>query len=225
MPVPTHLRMTVRGIFVGTEETWSNVFHFDRTNTAEPDAGTDDVNSNNISAAVAGMYGAGYISPLVEVSDWRIYVIGTNGKMEGNAPLMKEYAASELRGGGGSTKYPPQIAVACSTLAENRGAAQFGRFYLPGPTAGIGSDFRLSTGDAIIYQQMAVTFLKAVADSIDLMLTTSATAVHVSKGPPGSSVGTIQEVKRVRVGRVLDTLHSRRRSLEEDYQVSGVIDW
>lgn len=225
MAVPTHFRFTVRGIFVGTEETWSNVFHFSRENTGELDAGLDDVNKDNVSDAVAAFYGSGFVSPSIEVSDWRMYVIGTNNKMEGNAPMMREYVTSELRGGAGTTPFPAQIALCISTVAVNRGAAQFGRFYLPGPTRPIGSDFRISAGDASTYAGLAVTFLKDVSDAIDLMILTQSAGIHVSPGPPGSSTGTSQEIDHVRVGRVYDTIQSRRRSLEEDYQLTGHIDW
>lgn len=225
MPVPTHFRMTVRGIFVGSEETWSNVFHFQRAVDNAEDADLDKVDESGVDSAVATFYGSGFVSPLVEVSDWRFYEIGTNGKMQGNAPKLREYVTNELRGGAGTTPYPLQVALCISTIAEDRGAAQFGRFYLPGPTRPIDGSFRLSVADAGTYVQLATQFLKDVSDSIDLPLTASAAAVHVSTGPVGSSTGTLQNIQKVRVGRVYDTIQSRRRSLEEDYQSSGVIDW
>lgn len=225
MPVPTHFRMTVRGIFVGTEETWSNVFHFNRDNIASTDAQLGDVHEGEVDDAVAAFYGSGFVSPLVEVSDWRFYIIGTDNKMEGNGPKLREYETNELRGGAGTTPFPAQVTLCISTVAPNRGPAQFGRFYLPGPTRPIGSDFRISAADAITYQGLAVQFLKDVSDAIDLEQTQSAVGLHVSKGPVGSSTGTRQTIDHVRVGRVYDTMQSRRRSLEEDYQESGHIDW
>jgi hypothetical protein len=225
MPVPTHFRFVVRGIFVGTEETWSNVTHFSRNVTLGDDAGLGDVREDDVDTAVATFYGSGFVSPLIEVSDWRMYQIGTNGKMQGNGPKLREYAASELRGGAGTTPFPAQVALAISTVAPDRGAAQFGRFYLPGPTRPIDGTFRLSVSDAGTYVSIATQFLKDVSDAIDLPETASSSGVHVSKGPVGSSVGTLQVIDHVRVGRVYDTIQSRRRSLLEDYQVSGHIDW
>lgn len=217
--------MTIRGVFVGTEETWSNVFHFSRDVAANPDGDLTDVNVGGVDAAVASLYGSGFVSPLLEVSDWRFYVIGTDGHMQGNAPLLREYAASELRGGAGTTPFPTQVALAISTVAVNRGPAQFGRFYLPGPTRPIDSSFRLSVADAGTYVSIATQFLKDVSDAIDLAPPVGSSGIHVSKGPVGSPTGTRQTIDHVRVGRVYDTMQSRRKSLEEDYQLSGTIDW
>lgn len=225
MTWPTHFRFTVRGNYVGSEETWANAFHFSRNVDAGPDAGLGDIVESGVDDAVAAFYGSGFVAPTIEVVDWRMYVIGTNGKMEGNGPLQRNYETAELRGGAGTTPYPPQIALCISTVAVNRGAAQFGRFYLPGPTRPFGGDFRISAADAGTYVSLATQFLKDVSDAIDVTFPLQAAGVHVSEGPVGSSTGTIQEIDHVRVGRVYDTIQTRRRSLIEDYQESGHIDW
>lgn len=225
MAVPTHFRFTIRGIFKGTEETWSNVFHFSRDNPQGQDANLGDINEESIDTAVAAFYGSGFVNNLVEVADWRMYVIGTDGKMEGNAPLLREYVADELKGAGTSIYYPPQIALCMSTVALNRGAAQFGRWYVPGPVTALDNTLRITVASAQNWVTLATQFLKDLSDSIDLELTQSSEGLHISKGPPGSSTGTRQTIDHVRVGRVFDTMQSRRRSLLEDYQLSGHIDW
>lgn len=225
MPVPTHFRLTVRGVFLGTLEAWSNTFHFSRANEGAGDAGLDDVSESGVTDAVVAFYGAGFVAPMVGVSDWRLYQIGTDNKMEGNGPLQHEFVAGEVHGNAGATVYPPQIALAISTVAVNRGAAQFGRFYLPGPTRPLDGTARISAADANVYVGITEIFLKSVSDQIDLLGIVQSAAVHVSPGPAGSPNGTIQEIDHVRCGRVYDTIRTRRQSLEEDYQAGGHIDW
>jgi hypothetical protein len=69
----------------------------------------------------------------------------------------------------------------------------------------------------------AVTdFLKDISDAIDIPGSLlSAAAANVSQ----SSGGVLQEVDHVEVGRCLDTLRNRRKSMDEDRVIGGQIDW
>jgi len=223
LPVPTHFRFVVRGMFVNTPEEWSFGTHFTRAETAGPDAGLDDVSESGVTAAVDAFIGTSNFQSSVKATDWRMYVIGTDGKMEGNGPLLHDYTGSGPVGGG-SLKYPPQVSVAITCVADNRGPAKLGRFYLPGPGKALGTDLRMSAADAGFLGSDVTTFLKAVSDSIDMPFTTSAKGVNVSSRG-GAGAGTIQEIDHLEVGRVFDTIRSRRRSLDEDRQVVAQIDW
>jgi hypothetical protein len=225
MPVPTHFKFTVRGTFDATPETWVTGCHFSRANQGEADAGYDDINSGSVTAAVVAFFGSSIFTQDLKVKDWRMYQIGTNGRMETNAPLMHDFVTDGPSGTAGAWKYPPQIACVVSLVAANRGPAKHGRMYLPSMAKPLGSGGRISAGDAGEIREATTTFLKAVADSIDLEVLTQSAAVNVSTGPPGSSTGTIQEVDHLEVGRALDTMRSRRRALLEDYSVGGHIDW
>lgn len=223
MPVPTHFRFTVRGKFSNTPEQWSFGFHFGRQEPAHGDLGLGDINQGTFDTALANLMNSGAIDSGCEVVDWRAYVIGTDGKMEGNAPLLRTYTAAELDGSGTIT-YPPQVALCCTFVAENRGPARLGRMYLPGPAWGLGADRRLSIVNATITAQAVSAFLKGVSDSIDAPgWTNSAEGVNVSSR--GGGGGTIQTIHHVEVGRVLDTMRSRRAQLLEDRIVDTEIDW
>jgi hypothetical protein len=210
---------------VGTPEHWSFGCHFSRVNPGEADAGLDDVNESSVTAAVVAFLGSTFFSNKMEVRDWRMYVIGTDNKMEGNAPMLHEFAPNELKGASSGGIMPSQCAVAVSTIAVNRGPAQRGRFFLPALVLTIGDDWLLPDAVAGVIRTAATTFLKAIADSIDLEVLNQSACVNVSPGPPGSANGTIQEVDHLEVGRVVDTIRNRRRSMLEQYNVGGHIDW
>jgi hypothetical protein len=225
MPVPTHFRFTVRGIFDSSPETWVTGCHFTRANPGEADAGLDDLNEGDISAAVEGFFGGSTFCANAKVTDWRMYVIGTDGHMQGNGPLLHDYVTSGPSGSAGAWKYPAQVACVISLVAADRGPAKHGRMYLPAPAAPVGSGGRISDADAADIRTATTTFLKAVSDSIDLEVLNQSAACNVSKGPPGSTTGTLQEIDHLEVGRVYDTMRSRRRSMLEAYSVGGHIDW
>lgn len=224
MPVPKHLRITFRGVFAGTPEEWSFGVHMSGTISGGQDASATDVNTGQVTTALSTLLqsGAGF-STAVHASDHRVYVIGTDGRMEGN-PVVTDLSADVTTRGNAANKYPPQIALCITTVAPNRGAARFGRFFLPGPTAPLDASLRLSVADAAGYADVATQFLKDVSDAVDFPLTTvGSSAVHVSSR--GGSGGTLQEVDHVECGRVYDTLRSRRRSMLEERVVDGHIDW
>lgn len=226
MPVPTHFRFTVRGDFLNSPEHWSFGCHFSRENDAIADAGFDDVDEGGVTDAVVAFLGSSLFSNKVEVRDWRLYVIGTNGKMEGNGPLLHDFAPGELKGASAGARFPSQCSVAVTLIAANRGPAQRGRFYLPtfGGMA-LEDDWMLSDAVAGVIRTAATTFLKDISDQIDLVDLTQSACVNVSPGPVGSGTGTIQEVDHLEVGRVVDTIRNRRRSMLETYNVGGHIDW
>jgi hypothetical protein len=225
MPVPTHFRFTVRGTFQNSEETWSYGTHFTRANPGEADAGLDDINESTVATVVSAFHSSSLFTAGAILQDFRFYVIGTDGKMEGNAPMRHEFPANTYRGSAGSLRYPPQIALAITTAGANRGPARFGRFYLPGINSSMQTDWRLSVADATAIAETCTQYLKDISDAIDLEVLNQSAACNVSTGPVASTTGTLQEVDHLEVGRVFDTLRNRRKSLLEERHVHGHIDW
>lgn len=223
MAVPTHFRFTARGTFAGTPEIWSFGWHMGRVVEDGADAELDDIDESGVTTALATFFGAGIIDTTVHLVDWRAYVIGTDGRMEGNGPLLHD-ATGDSIAGTGTVRYPPQVAAVVSLIAANRGPAQYGRFYVPGPTAVLETDRRLSSANAQTLANAASAFLKDVSDAIDLPLELgSSAAKNVSSR--GGGAGTMQTVDHVEVGRVLDTLRSRRNGMIEERYVDAQIDW
>lgn len=222
--VPTHFRHVVRGKFLGSSEIWSFGTHWSRSVALGPDAGLDQVNESAVTAALADLVSHVSLSSMVEVTDWRFYQIGSDGKMEGDGPLIHEFASGELKGSG-TRVLPPQVALVVSKVSDHRGPAQFGRFYLPASALSVNAaDGRLTSAAAAGVHDNVVVWAKAVSDAIDIPGTIqSATMVNVSRSPVGT--GTLQDVDHLRVGLALDTLRTRRNALKEDYYEGGQIDW
>jgi hypothetical protein len=222
MTVPTHFKFTFRGVFQSTPEIWSFGVKFARNVDQGPDAGLSDINQSAVTDALRDYFafsGAG-VSGFVLAKDWRCYVIGTNGRMEGD-PLVVDVSGEGIQGAG-TNRYPPQVALAITTVAPERGPARFGRWFLPGPTQGLGTDLRLTVTDAQAYGEAGAAFLKDISAAIDLPGTiASAAAVHAS---PGGG-GTLQAIDHVEVGRVLDTIRTRRNSMLEAREIRAHIDW
>lgn len=225
MAVPTHFKFTFRGKFLNTSEIWSFGVHFNRNVLAGPDAGLADVNESAVTAAITQLIagsGFGVFNTYTQVTDWRAYQIGTDGRMEGN-PLVVDIEASNIKGAGGN-RFPPQIALVVTTVADNRGPARFGRFYLPGPAATLETDFRLSVENTTAYAEKATEFLKDLSGAIDVPGTIQSSA-GINVSTRGSVDGTKQEIDHVEVGRVYDTLRTRRNALVEERVIHGQIDW
>jgi hypothetical protein len=126
--------------------------------------------------------------------------------------------------------YPPQVALCVSTVtAARRGYSAKGRFYLPAPTADLADDWRLPQAHASTYAGLASTFVKVLrlreavlpppAPELPGVWLPCIVSPHKNGTGPG---GTVHAITGVRVGRVLDTIRSRRTSLVEDYESSAV---
>lgn len=220
MPVPTHFKFVFRGEYELTPETWSFGFHMSRDNESGLDAGTGDIVQANVTTALTTFFNtnAAMIPDNAKATDWRCYVIGEDGRMEGN-PLVVDVSTLSLDGST-AMKYPPQVACVVTTVGADRGLARFGRFYLP--TAGtIGTDSRMGSGTAQGIAEAASTFMKDVSNAVDLELTQSSEGLNIS----AAGAGARQTIDHIECGRVLDTLRSRRRAMVEERYSTGHIDW
>lgn len=225
MPVPTHFRLVVRGHFDSSPEEWSFSTKYSRDSPAAPDADLGDINEGGVTTAIQTLLQSANFQSNVVADDWRMYQIGTDGLMEGDGPLLHEFTPNTVKGTG-SLRYPPQIALVVTTVAQHRGAARFGRFYLPGPGKPISTDGRITDADAGAMRGIATSFMKSVSDQIDVGgVLVSSKGVNISPGPAGSAGGTRQDIEHLEVGRALDTLRNRRKSLLEERNIGGHIDW
>lgn len=117
--------------------------------------------------------------------------------------------------GGGvahSTYILPQSALAVSFNTLRRGASGRGRFFLPMPVlaADNANGFRVSVADAESVRGAVAGLLGNVNNAPGFDLT--APTVHVV-----STKGFSTQVEGVRVGRIIDTIRTRRRQLGESY--------
>lgn len=221
MPVPTHLRVVFRGVFLGTPEAWSFGLKFSRDNPAGDDASLDDIDIAGMATDCQTFFGtaAAGIPQACKLIDVRGYIIGTDGKMEGNPEIVDVSGTNIV--GSPSTKYPPQVCLVMTHVAANRGPARYGRVFLPTALAVQTTDLRLSTAAADGARTAYTNFVKACSDRIDLELTQSAEQLNIS----ATGAGFRQTVDHHEVGLALDTLRTRRRSMAEERRPGGHIDW
>jgi len=196
-----------------------------RVQDGDADANLSDIVEANVTSALIAFHQTAFFSTEIQPTDWRAYVIGTDGRMEGNGPLLHEFTGVQGKGTGTNQLKPPQIATVVTLVAPNRGPAKFGRFYLPASNKTLASDQRISVADATALAVATTTMLKAVSDSVDFVALGSSKGCNVSPGPAGSPTGTLQNIDHVEVGRCYDTIRNRRKSMVEDRYVHTLIDW
>lgn len=125
---------------------------------------------------------------------------------EGIAPGIYTYPAP-VPGTNGSSGVIPQHAIAVTTLtAVARGRASKGRWYLPPNYHALDATGLMSTANCDAMETAAAAWITAI----------NATA-QVSNAAVMSKIGagTTNNITAVGVGRVVDTMRSRRRSLAE----------
>lgn len=140
--------------------------------------------------------------------------IGTDGRYMDAEAI--ESTGAPVSGGGGATIAPAQLSIA-STLrgADPRARAGKGRMYFP-PTIQtvslLGTDGRLTAERAEMHANGIVTLIQNLNDAY---LTAGVTAVAGIASKAGT--GAFQAVTEVTVGRVVDTMRSRRNKLNEEF--------
>lgn len=216
-----HIRMVVRGEFIGTPEEWSYSLKFRKVNPSNPDTETGDFQKAGVEAAIAAFHGASRFHDRVRVTGWRLYDILPTGLTDGN-PRVEEYAAGTGPTGTGGNRTPLQVSLCMTHVAANRGAARFGRAFLPGPNLVLQPDMRITDVAALAFATDYVTYVKAISNAIDIPGSlVSVPMVNTSNVGAGRE----QEIDHISCGRVPDTIRRRRRQLLEEPAVSGHIDW
>ncbi len=207
-----HLRLSARGILSsnGTITGGTGEGFAYRLNLSAP-IGVRAVEDlvDNMAADVVAFHGRatsgiGAASVLTEV---KLAKIGPDGLYRGDAAVR----FVNQPGGGSGLRYPPQVSLAVSLLTGVRGPSRRGRIFLPSPVWGLANDFLIAEADA-----------RGVATSVAQLLRDLNNAEGFD--PPQSPLVTIASTKgfntdvtAVQCGRVLDTIRSRRTSLEERY--------
>lgn len=112
----------------------------------------------------------------------------------------------------------PQASLCISLMTDVVGPRTRGRFYLPIPSVdNVGSDgFRISIANAQVVRGSIQTMLNDINNAPGF----DGAAMEVCVA---SSTGINTKVTGVRVGRVIDTVRTRRNSITEDYTGVAVV--
>lgn len=137
----------------------------------------------------------------------KVASIGPNGKYT-REPLIVDIPPSP--GSGISGNVLPQAALCVSLESERYGPTGKGRFFLPCPSTQMDSNFQISAAVAEEVRATTVRLLDALNDEPGIDVLGLGVCIASSKGYNS-------RVTKVRVGRVIDTMRSRRRALLEAY--------
>lgn len=213
MPYAPHIRMTANGVFLNTTEQWSFGVNIGNEGVSGFDAGAPGLEPNavvwNDLADDVSEFHAGntFVSGLAQLRSVKFAFIGADGKYT-REPIIRERISV---GGGGATYFmPTQVALAVTLLTNTPLTKVRGRFYLPGMMYGVETDGRISAVRADFIRSRVDTFLEAVGNQPGM-------DVLNLKAIVASTKGNNHTVSAVKVGRVYDTIRSRRNRLLEAY--------
>jgi len=142
--------------------------------------------------------------------------IGTDGRYAD--PDSMEHVYPTAISGGWNGTYAPQVSIA-ATFATRvpRGRGSHGRMYFP-PTQPLSA---LDTSDGRVAVSSAGVYATGVRELI-IALNARYTAIGKVGVASDAGSGLFEHVTHVRVGRVPDTIRSRRSAQVEDYQEVAV---
>lgn len=201
------LRLVAIGSLPGGEQwTWSLSFIADFS-TLDPPAtvpqGVIDALETFHESTEVGL-GTGVLLNAVKLNE-----IGTDGRYVSPSATV-EHIWDPPVGASNTVQVPPQTAVAISLLtAKKRGLAHRGRFFLPVLGYTTGPDGRMSAVRQAGLGAAVVTMLQ----DLNTALGPNQVLGVVSDRRTGAS----NPVTDIAVGRVYDTIRSRRKKLVEDY--------
>lgn len=201
MPYALHSRLTFSGIYGSTAspfEAWS--FRLNLGPITVGDVPTSALEAARDSWILNVSGGVGSAARLTEVKHARI---GIDGRYTDEPDILP---CDNPGGSPTNIIYPPQIAMCVSLITATRGASGRGRIYIPNPIFQVNGSGLLVETDAQGYATRTATFL----GDINAIGNFGPVVVASTKG--FNSV-----VTEVRAGRVLDTIRSRRRSMDEAY--------
>lgn len=214
MPFATHLRITALGTLGASDERFSYGINTTLDPGQAAGLGGDGSTVPAPLAAAADVVKQFHtrvstrIASVAVLRSVKFAVIGPDGKYVGDA-VEAPVTAGEGGVNDGSGLVLPQNALAVSLLTDDRGPRKRGRFYIPMPVI----DVQPSNGFT-----MAVAWSNGVADSAAQLLTDLQAVPDLSIQPViASTYGYNTPVTGVRVGRVVDTIRSRRNRLVELY--------
>lgn len=204
------LRMVVSGTLFGAERfSWGLSFMGNFTDPAE--TYPTEVPAGVISA-ITTFHATANIGSAAKIDMIKLNAIGEDGRYVNDDTVFHEFETPIS--GTGTAPMPPQVSLALTLLTnKSRGRASRGRFYVPAPALAISADGRITAAAALNFANMGANLIK----SLNTAMPEFRVAVFSNVGDGAKS-----QVQAVTCGRVYDTLRSRRRSLDEDRQLSAV---
>lgn len=222
MPFPPHYRAVIDGGWLnGTDvvERWSTSYRI--TSDQAFGAGLlneQDYINNELTDFCTRLFAGPAFTNQVFVDKLSFNRIGPDGRYaDGSASHSKVLTgASIIKGTNtGGRHMPLQVAMVGSLRSDvARGPGSHGRMFLPCPDVVLGSDYTVPVVDRdVVLGRLVDAFNHADGVATAATGITFYPALVSAKG----TTGTRHRITRVGLGRVLDTVRSRRRSLPENH--------
>lgn len=209
MAVPAHGLSVWEGVFGPVEaplERWSFSLK------SEPGPSLTDDNMDFVAANLRSAWNAN-LKPLhfgdVVLTRCRHVQVGGDGKYLTRADGSYVQGIHESNNVGTATlvsRLPLQAAHAVSLVTTRAGATGKGRFFMPQTYFSLDSGFRLNESNRDILADACAQFVRDVNTLVGPIVV-------------ASSKGYLSTVTGIRVGRVVDTMRSRREDQDEAYEV------
>lgn len=203
-------RLVMSGTHFGTE-TFSYGLTFAKTWTDQSAPST--VPTGIVDAVVAFHTSANSrISNASVLETIKFNEIGIDGRYRSESETVMEEFETGYPGATNAIM-PPQVALAITLrTAKRRGRAHAGRFYIPYGGGAIDNDGRIGSANQATIAAEVTKFLNAL----------NTAAEGIGRLAVASDVGTgaIEHITHCEVGGVLDTIRTRRKSLDES-RVAG----
>jgi hypothetical protein len=214
MPVVPHQRLTFSGVFgsvASPVEIWNWGLALERI---------VDVGQMETGVAAARQAWVTHLAPIqppsVNLTRVRIADINELGRVNvtSTGAYVQRDAVTPAAGTGsaGTAVMPLQTATVVSLMTNRAGPTGKGRFFLPWTHQPLQNDFRMTEAASTTVATALKSFLNAVVAGFTVSGITPVPRLVVS-----SSKGYLSPVTGVRVGRVPDTMRSRRSALLEGY--------
>lgn len=144
----------------------------------------------------------------------RLDHVGVSGRIDQDAVFAQVDGAGVA--GVGGPRLPPSCAVVLTLDTQQRGRSRFGRMYLPLIGCDVSGDGGMPSAsqDAILAASRTFITNLGNAPGIDDNFSVAVAS--------GVGEGALNAVRAVRVGRVIDTMRSRRRSIDESYKSATI---
>lgn len=206
LPAPEHSHLSFRGHLgspTASPEEWQCGLNFDFFGDFPAPTLADVVTATTTMWAEPAMA----FGPSCSLKEIRFSKVSATGAQEGPTTVVAAAAAN----GGSGNNHPWQDTLALTLVADGRGKGTKGRIYLPPQSYTVDVNTGLASDTAI---QGMMPILKTWINALKTAMTGDLLIVgHAGiTGPAG-----VKPVTSLRIGHVVDTMRSRRRSLAEAY--------
>lgn len=211
MPRPAHTLVTWEGTTGG-----NLVEEFSFGLRCAPGISADDAALNAAAITCMGAFSASdglaqHVGGNVRLKRVTVVRVKADGDWDTNADgsFQKGVWEGDLPGQAAGANLPLQAALVVSLVTNRPGPTGKGRFFIPMGRKDLEADGRISTVEQNATAIRAALFVQRVGDAVGDVVV-------------ASSKGYLSPVTAVRVGRVVDTMRSRRRDQVEDYQQNAL---